>query len=46
MLRCVTEDNQSLIATYCEETSTRTLSRTDKLFAQIVEVLLPSIREK
>ncbi|MEC0105346.1 competence protein CoiA family protein [Paenibacillus taichungensis] len=32
MLRCVTEDNQSLIATYCEETSTRTLSRTDKLF--------------
>lgn len=32
MLRCVTEDNKSLIATMCEEEPTRILSRTDKLF--------------
>lgn len=32
MLRCVTEDNKSLIATMCEEQSTRNLSRADRLF--------------
>lgn len=32
MLRCITENNKPLIATTCEEQSTRTLSRTHKLF--------------
>lgn len=32
MLRCVTEDNKSLIATMCEEQPTRILSGSDKLF--------------
>lgn len=32
MLRCVTEDKKSLIATMCEEQPTRKMSRADKLF--------------
>lgn len=32
MLRCITEDNKSLIATTCESESTRSLSRAHKLF--------------
>jgi competence protein CoiA len=32
LLRCITEDNKSLIATTCESESTRALSRAHKLF--------------